>query len=432
MGSLLQEKQPVSSGPPQPDFWTRARKVLLLACGFGAGIVFRSMLAQKPAPSGLARPNASSLFQRPVLAAQAPTRPEPLVGQAMAPSLQEPANSATAQVAPGAGQLPVVQKQPEPPAIASAPTQQKRSPRRAVSPSLEGPTRLMARNVTHDVQRLTVTKQPVLAASTTATIPQQPVPLQESTPSIAETPKSIPPQVTYEAGQLTIVAENASLSDVLSSVHKSMGADIDLPASASSERVWAQLGPGPARQVLATLLSQTKLDYVIQASDVDPDGIRNVWLTPRTEAPNATSAGISNNPTFRTPPALTRGNDTDRRVLPNRLRLAEPRAVEETVIPEPPAPPTEPAPAVPPTAAADSTTMGAQPQPAAADAAAATPPQPPATSGSAASPATSAAQASEPNKPPVSSSPDQMIQTLQNMYEQRKQMQLARTPQGTN
>jgi hypothetical protein len=431
MGSLLQEKKPALSSPSGPDFKTRARKILLLVCGFGAGIVFRSLLAQKPAPSRITRPTTtSSLFQRPVLAAQAPTRQEPILQQAIPQGLQAPANSTPPQGTPNAEQLTAVRKQPEVPVIAFAEPRHSPASHRAILPTLKAPASPGPRNVARGVQQLTVAKQPVLAARTPAPTPQEPISLQESTPAIQEPPKSTPPKVTYEAGQLTIVAENASLPDVLSALHKLMGADIDLPASASSERVWAQLGPGPARQVLATLLSQTKLDYVIQASDVDPDGIRNVWLTPRTEAPNAMNAGLSSNPTFRTPPALTRGNDTDRRVLPNRLRTAEPREVEETVIPEPPAP-AEATSAIPPPPPADSTATGAPPQPTASDATAAASQQPAAAAGSPASPATPTVQGSETARPAAPSS-DQMIQTLQNMYEQRKQMQLARTPQSSN
>ncbi len=69
-------------------------------------------------------------------------------------------------------------------------------------------------------------------------------------------------RVTYEDGKLTIIAENSLLSDVLSAVRAQTGADIELPPGASSQRIWARLGPGPARSVLATLLDSTNLDYV--------------------------------------------------------------------------------------------------------------------------------------------------------------------------
>src|ERR1700674_5832981 len=77
-------------------------------------------------------------------------------------------------------------------------------------------------------------------------------------------------QVSYEDGQLTIVAENSKLGDILAAVSERMGADIAIPASASDERIWVRRGPGPARRVLAALLGGTDLDYIIQASETDP------------------------------------------------------------------------------------------------------------------------------------------------------------------
>src|SRR6267143_726417 len=42
-----------------------------------------------------------------------------------------------------------------------------------------------------------------------------------------------PPRVSYEGGQLTIIADNSELSDVLSLLKKCTGADIDFPPSAA-------------------------------------------------------------------------------------------------------------------------------------------------------------------------------------------------------
>ncbi len=242
------------------------------------------------------------------------------------------------------------------------------------------------------------------------------MPQQASPPSTPEQAQPKPPLVTYEAGQLTIIADNSKLSDILASLRACMGADIDAPAGASGERLWARIGPGPARQVLATLLSQTKLDYIIQASDTDPDGIRNVWLTPRTEGPAVTTARVGAPAARPLPPRLS---DSERRVLPNRRP-----APEETESPEPAAVADAPPAGVQPTPT-DAAPAGTQPGPAATDAGTTTPDT----------------QASDPNKPPATATPaaappanptDQMIQTLQNMYEQRKQLNLARTPTTPN
>src|SRR3979490_3401915 len=168
--------------------------------------------------------------------------------------------------------------------------------------------------------------QSVLTATASKLAQQEQTPEQAPSAGTPEQAQAKPPQVTYEAGQLTIIAENSKLSDILTSLRACMGADIDLPASASGERIWARFGPGPARKVLAMLLSGTKLDYIIQASDTDPDGIRNVWLTPRTEG-SATSptARVGAPPVRSLPPRLS---DSERRIVRNR-------PPEETESPEP-------------------------------------------------------------------------------------------------
>jgi hypothetical protein len=263
--------------------------------------------------------------------------------------------------------------------------------------------------------------QPVLRAAASKSAQQESTPqtaVPPATQELAPAPAA-PPQVTYEAGQLTIVAENSKLSDVMSALRACTGADVDLPAGSSSERIWARLGPGPARQILATLLGGTKLDYVIQASETDPDGIKNVWLTRRTETAAVAIARPGIPGARPLPPRLS---DSERRVpLPNRI-AAEDRAPDDTVTPDA-AVPTDAAPAAPPSqpAPTDAAPAGATP------AAGSPPPQP----APAADAAATDSQGSSATKPPTDTA-GQMIQTLQNMYEQRKQMQLARTPQAPN
>jgi hypothetical protein len=90
--------------------------------------------------------------------------------------------------------------------------------------------------------------------------------------------------VTYYGEQLTIVADNSTLSDILEAVHARTGAEIDAPASASRKPMAAvRLGPGPARAVLASLLSWTNFDYIIQSSDANSQGIQRVLLVARSE-----------------------------------------------------------------------------------------------------------------------------------------------------
>jgi|SRR5215472_1642226 len=112
----------------------------------------------------------------------------------------------------------------------------------------------------------------------------------------SESQGSTQPRVLFEDGQLTINASNASLADVLYALRACTGADIDLPSAAGSERVTAQLGPGPARKVLSDLLTWSSFDYVIQASDSDPLSIQSVTLMIRTKSAPATVAGPPGRP----------------------------------------------------------------------------------------------------------------------------------------
>lgn len=96
-------------------------------------------------------------------------------------------------------------------------------------------------------------------------------------PTLAQMP-ALPPQVRYSHGQLTIVAENSTLSDILRAVRTQTGADVEVPPNAT-ERVVAHLGPGPARDVLAALLNGTHFNYVMLGSPAHPDSVDRLILT---------------------------------------------------------------------------------------------------------------------------------------------------------
>jgi hypothetical protein len=82
-------------------------------------------------------------------------------------------------------------------------------------------------------------------------------------------------------GLLTIDSQNATLAQVLRAVQTQTGASIEVPGSANSERVVAQLGPGRPSEVLNTLLNGTKFNYVILGVTGDAGAVQKVILTPR-------------------------------------------------------------------------------------------------------------------------------------------------------
>jgi hypothetical protein len=113
----------------------------------------------------------------------------------------------------------------------------------------------------------------------TATTPTQPTP--EVTP---EHGPSSPPQVSLQGGQLTIVARNSTMSDVLNAVKQKTGANVDMPAG-SGERVVGQFGPGAPRDVMAQLLNGSHYDYVLLGSAADPHALNKIVLMAKSNGP---------------------------------------------------------------------------------------------------------------------------------------------------
>jgi len=136
--------------------------------------------------------------------------------------------------------------------------------------------------------------------------PLEPLPLDQ-TPTVA-------PQVSYQGGELSIVAHNSTLADVLRAVRKLTGADMEIPPNAT-ERVVADIGPGPARTVLAELLNGTHFNYVMVGSTTDPTAVQSVVLTPKSSAPETASVASPSRPGVPpggfprgyTPPAVQQG-----------------------------------------------------------------------------------------------------------------------------
>lgn len=196
-----------------------------------------------------------------------------------------------------------------------------------------------------------------------------------------------PPVVAYEEGQLTIIAEYSRLSDVLAQVRKVMGTDVELPSGISGQIVWAHLGPGPALSVLRDLLDGTDYNYVIQASEVDVDAIRSISLSPKSKG------SISGNLQAGIRDAAEQ--ETSRRIARPNGSMAD--------NPDPDASADNSHPADP---------VSGDPLPSPADAKPAAASLQPATDGTRTSPIT-----------PTGTDSQRMIQQLQSMYQQRKQIQ---------
>lgn len=123
-----------------------------------------------------------------------------------------------------------------------------------------------------------------------ATTPSQPAP--EVTP---EHGPASPPQVSLQGGQLTIVARNSTMSDVLNAVRQKTGANVDMPAG-SGERVVGQFGPGAPRDVMAQLLNGSHYDYVLLGSAADPRALKKVVLMAKSSGPEPAPTPQANQP----------------------------------------------------------------------------------------------------------------------------------------
>ena len=134
-------------------------------------------------------------------------------------------------------------------------------------------------------------------------------------------PARLPLEVSFRNGLLAIKSNKSTLSEVLFAVQQRTGAEIAIPAGAEQERVVADLGPGPAQEVLAHLLNGSRFNFLILNSANNPLQLDRVILTPRGEG-------------MATPvsPVQVADEDTDEPEKP------EPSAVLQPAPPVPPAP----------------------------------------------------------------------------------------------
>jgi hypothetical protein len=100
--------------------------------------------------------------------------------------------------------------------------------------------------------------------------------------AIADSNETQPPKqlvaVSFENGMLRIRADKATLAQVLFEVQRQTQADIAIPAGAELEPVVADLGPAPAREVLASLLNGSSYNFIFVGDELT---LERVILTRR-------------------------------------------------------------------------------------------------------------------------------------------------------
>ena len=182
------------------------------------------------------------------------------------------------------------------------------------------------------------------AAAKKPQLPPLPSGPQGPVPQISlDTMQAVAPHVTYQGGQLTIVAPNSTLADILRAVRKLTGAEMDIPAGAT-ERVVTNIGPGPAPGVMAELLNGSHFNYVLLGSPSDANMLTRVVLVaksgPETAAPSGGAAvAASPNPGPPQPAVVQNAPDTPDADATDDS--TDDSAEQNTPEPETPPPPTQ-------------------------------------------------------------------------------------------
>ena len=118
---------------------------------------------------------------------------------------------------------------------------------------------------------------------------------EQSAPPPPPTLEHMPPrapQVVWDGSQLSIKCENSTLADILRAVSERLKVPIEIPAGAAAERVAADLGPSSAREVLTDLLSGSRFNYIMQASDTQENSIKSLILSPRGSTDGNTAPAV--------------------------------------------------------------------------------------------------------------------------------------------
>jgi hypothetical protein len=95
----------------------------------------------------------------------------------------------------------------------------------------------------------------------------------------AHPPTSCTPPVTYVNGKLAICAQGTTLKELLRAVSFATGAVVEFPHDRAGEHISANIGPGPVRDVLATLLNGSGLNYVMLGPQNNPSALQRLILT---------------------------------------------------------------------------------------------------------------------------------------------------------
>lgn len=93
------------------------------------------------------------------------------------------------------------------------------------------------------------------------------------------------PQVSFQAGQLTISSNGCSLQQVLTAVGQQTAIETEIPASASTVPVFAKLGPENPRKAVSALLDGVPFNWSLATKEDESRSLVRVVLSERSASP---------------------------------------------------------------------------------------------------------------------------------------------------
>jgi hypothetical protein len=99
-------------------------------------------------------------------------------------------------------------------------------------------------------------------------------------PAPSQLPAS-PPQISYVDGQLTVVANNSTLSDVLKGIQSTTGAKVEGVTPTDTDRIFGEFGPASPHEVCDKLLNGSHYDFILMGAPQNPNSVQRIILTER-------------------------------------------------------------------------------------------------------------------------------------------------------
>ena len=163
----------------------------------------------------------------------------------------------------------------------------------------------------------------------------------DSSAALAEVPRG-EAVVIYENAALTIAAQSVPLIDVLREVCKQLGAELDAPFEAN-EPVVGIFGPGPAREVIASLLESSQYELGTAGSVENAQALVRIVVFARSKSSdrqktkNPVPVNATSEPITQPQPDSTRsGEKASAQEMLELLSEARPNFVDNEADPEDP------------------------------------------------------------------------------------------------